>query len=333
MNYAEIIKELESKRYRPIYFLMGDEPYFIDKITSFIEKNVLTESEKAFNQVVVYGSDTDIGNVINSARRYPMMSNQQVVIVKEAQNIKNIDDLVYYADNPLTSTILVVNYKFRKIDKRKKLYLAIAKNGIVLESNKLYDSQVPDWITNSLKEKKVEIKPAAAVLLTEFLGNDLGKIVNELDKLILTLPAGKKEIDAAHIEKNIGISKDFNNFELQNALIGKDYLKANRIINYFEKNPKNNPIVLTITSLYMFFTKVLLYQSLPDKSKQNVASVLKINPYFVGDYQKAARIYSFAKVKNIISYLREYDIRSKGIGNVSTSDGDLMKELIYKIMH
>lgn len=312
---------------------MGDEPYFIDKIASYIEKNVLTESEKAFNQMVMYGNDIDIANVINSARRYPMMSSYQVVIVKEAQNLKSIDDLVYYAENPLKSTILVVNYKFKKIDKRKKIYNALSKNGIVFESNKLYESQVPDWIMGWLKDKKIEIKPAAAILLTEFLGNDLGKIVNEIDKLILTLPVGKKVIDAAHIEKNIGISKDFNNFELHNALISKDYLKANMIINYFAQNPKNNPMVLMITSLFMFFSKVLLYHSLADKSKQNVASALKINPYFVGDYQKASKVFSLVKSKNIISYLREYDLKSKGIGNVSTTDGDLMKELVFKIMH
>lgn len=333
MTYSQILKELHEKKYYPVYLLTGDEPFFIDKITSYIEKNVLTETEKAFNQVIIYGSDTDAANLINAARRYPMMSKYQVVIVKEAQNIKNFDDIVYYAENPLGSTILVINYKFKKIDKRKKLYNAINKNGVILESNKLYDNQVPDWITAWLNEKKIEIKPAAAVLLTEFLGNDLGKIVNELEKLIITLPSTKKEIDAAHIERNIGISKDFNNFELQNALVSKDVLKANRIINYFDKNPKNNPLVLTITSLYYFFSKILLYHSLPDKSKPNVASALKINPYFVGDYQKAAKVFPFEKTKKIISHLREYDLKSKGVGNVSTPDGDLLKELVFKIIH
>ena len=333
MTFEQLLSELQNKKFQPIYLLMGDEPYFIDRITEYIEKNALQESEKSFNQVVLYGNDVDAAAVINTSKRYPMMSEYQVVIVKEAQNIKNFDDLVYYVESPLKSTILVLNYKYKKLDKRKKLYGAFTKNAVVFESDKLYESKIPEWITGYLGKKGFAIQPAASVLLSEFLGNDLGKIVNELEKLILTLPQNEKAITPSHIEKNIGISKDYNNFELQNALAVKDVLKANRIINYFDKNQKNNPFTLTITSLYFYFSKILLYHSLPDKSKGNVASALKINPYFVNDYQKAAKNYPFNKTKNIISLLREYDLKSKGVGNVSASPGDLLKELIYKIIH
>ncbi len=333
MTFEQLLSDLQNKNFHHIYLLMGDEPYYIDKISEYIEKNALEESEKSFNQVILYGNDIDAAVVINTSKRYPMMSKYQVVIVKEAQNIKNFDDLIYYVESPLKSTILVLNYKYKKLDKRKKLYTSITKNAVVFESNKLYDSKIPDWISGYLSKKKLSIQPAAAVLLGEFLGNDLGKIVNELEKLILTLPQNEKTINSLHIEKNIGISKDYNNFELQNALATKDVLKANRIINYFDKNQKNNPITLTITSLYYYFSKILLYHNLSDKSKGSVAASLKINPYFVGDYQKAARSFSLGKTIHIISLLREYDLKSKGAGNNSASPGDLLKELIYKILH
>ena len=333
MTFDQIMSDLKNKVFHPVYFLMGDEPYYIDIISDFIEKTALEESEKSFNQVVLYGNDADIAAIINSAKRYPMMSKYQVVIVKEAQNIKNIDDLVFYSDAPLKSTILVINYKYKKLDKRKKLYTSISKNAVVFESNKLYESKIPEWISDFLKSKGFGIQPPAAVLLTEFLGNDLGKIVNEIEKLLLTLPQNEKVINSLHIEKNIGISKDYNNFELHNALADKDILKANRIINYFDKNQKNNPITLTITSLYFYFSKILLYHSLEDRSRNSIASALKISPFFVADYQRAAKSYPPVKTRNIISLLREYDLKSKGVGNISASAGDLLKELVYKIMH
>ncbi|MBN2612629.1 MAG: DNA polymerase III subunit delta [Bacteroidales bacterium] len=333
MTFDKIMTELKNKVFHPIYFLTGDEPFYIDQVSDYIEKNALPETEKSFNQVVIYGNDVDAAAVINTAKRYPMMSKYQVVIVKEAQNIKNIDDLVYYVESPLKSTILVINHKYKKLDKRKKLFLSLSKNAVVLESNKLYESKIPEWITNYLAQKGIKIPPAAAAMLTEFLGNDLGRIVNELDKLMLTLPPNEKTINAVHIEKNIGISKDYNNFELQNALIERNALKANRIINYFDKNQKNNPITLTITSLYFFFSKVFMYHGLDAKDRNNVAAALKISPFFVSDYQKAARSYPAGKVKNIISWLREYDLKSKGMGNVSATPGDLLKELIFKIIH
>lgn len=332
-DFEKIMSDLQKRVFHPVYFLMGEEPYYIDKISDYIEKNALEEAEKSFNLTVVYGLDTDMANIINAAKRYPMMSEYQVVIVKEAQNIKNIDNLVYYVQAPLKSTILVINYKYKKLDKRTKFYTTLSKNATVFESKKLYDNQIPDWISGYLKQNGLVIQPEAAVLLSEYLGNDLNKIVNELEKLKISIPENEKKINTLHIERNIGISKDFNNFELQNALINKDVLKANRIINYFGKNPKSNPMVLTITWLYYFFSRVLIYHSLKDKSRNNIAAALKINHYFIKDYQHAAASYSFKKTKNIISLLRKYDLKSKGVGNVSSPEGELLKELVYKILH
>ena len=334
MNFEEIISDLKNKIYKPIYFLSGDEPYFIDLITKYINDNVLTDAEKSFNQTLLYGKETDIHTVINSAKRYPMMANHQVVIVKEAQNIKNIDDLIHYAEKPLNSTLLVINYKYKTLDKRKKLYKSINAKGILFESKKLYDNEIPGWINAYLKKKNRTIDPSAGMLITEYLGNDLSKVANELDKLIITLPDSEYNISTSHIERNIGISKDYNNFELHKALTQKNVLKSNRIVNYFGHNPKNNPFTLTISTLYHFYSKVLTYHFIKDKrDRRNVAATLKVNPYFVGDYEKAAKNYNPKKTVEIISLLREYDLKSKGFNNVSTSHGELLKELVYKILH
>lgn len=311
---------------------MGEEPYYIDLISKYIEDNVLTEPEKAFNQTIMYGKDADAAAVTNSAKRFPMMAARQVVVVREAQNIRNIDDLVYYASNPLKSTVLVINYKYKKLDKRKKLYKEIEKNGVIFESQRLYENQIPAWINNYLKEKGYSIQPPAGMLLTEFLGNDLQKIAMELDKLMITIPASQKNITTKHIEENIGISREFNTFELQKALVERNTQKAFRIVDYFGHNPKDNPFTVTVTSLYFFFSKVLLYASLPDKSKQTVAEKLQINPYFVSDYQQAYKAYPPEKIIQIIHLLREYDLRSKGVNNLSTSHSDLLRELVYKIL-
>ncbi len=334
MTFEQIISDLKNKIYKPVYFLSGEEVYFIDLITKYISDNVLTEAEKSFNQTVLYGKDTEIHTVINSAKRYPMMANYQVVIVKEAQNIKNIDDLIHYAENPLKSTLLVINYKYKTLDKRKKLFKAIQEKGVLYESKKLYDNEVPAWINGYLKNKNRTIDPGAGMLLTEYLGNDLSKVANELDKLIITLPDGEFNITTTHIEKNIGISKDYNNFELHKALTQKNVLKANRIVNYFSRNTKDNPFTMTIATLYHFYSKVLTYHFIKNKSdKRSVASTLKVNPFFIGDYEKAAKNYNPAKTVEIISLLREYDLKSKGHNNVSTPDGELLKELVYKILH
>ena len=332
MTYQKILSELKNKIYRPIYFLHGDEPYYIDQISDYISDNVLSESEKSFNQTVMYGKDVTAEDVDNAARRYPMMANHQVLIVKEAQHMKNIDKLVYYAQQPLESTILVINFKYKKPDKRKKLFTVLKKKAIIFESKKLYDNQVPDWINNYLSSKKYKINPRASQLLTEFLGTELSKIKNELDKLCLILPKGT-EITDSHIEKNIGISKDYNNFELQVALRNKNIKKTYRIVNHFAANPRDNPLVVTISSLYYFFSNIITYHYLKDKSRNNAAAELKVHPFFVKDYQNAANKYSIGKVVNIISYLRECDMKSKGWENVSTSHADLLRELVYKILH
>lgn len=332
LTFEQIMADLKNKIYKPIYFLMGAESYYIDQITDYISNNVLAEAEKAFNQTVVYGRDVDVSDIDGLARRYPMMASHQVIIVKEAQAVKNLDKLVYYAEKPLNSTILVINFKYKNLAKNKKLYKAINKTGIIFESKKLYDNQIPAWINKYLNNKLFTIDPVASALLNEYLGTDLSKITNELDKLAISLPPNSK-ITTKDIEENIGISKDYNNFELQSALAKKDVLKANRIVNHFGQNQKENPIVLTINSLYQYFRKILIYHFLKDKSNRSVAASLGVNPYFVKDYQTAARRYNPKKVVQVISFLREYDLKSKGLDNASMKPEDLLKELIFKILH
>ncbi len=328
----QIVSDIKNGNIKPIYFLMGEEPYYIDRISEYIDKNVLAEEEKGFNQMVLYGRDVSIDDIVSNAKRFPMMAERQVVIVKEAQELsRTIEKLVDYAENPQPSTVLVVCYKYKKIDKRKKLYKVVAKNGIIFESKKLYENQVADWIKRVLAGAKYAIEPKASQMLVEFLGTDLGKINNELEKLKLIIPSGS-QITANHIEENIGISKDFNNFELRKAIGIKDSIKAHRIINYFAQNPKDNPLVVTISLLYSYFSQVLQYHGLPDKSQRSVATALKINPYFVKDYSEAANNYPMKKVSGIIAHLREADIKSKGVGAANLPQGDILKELLVKIM-
>ncbi|HVN58630.1 MAG TPA: DNA polymerase III subunit delta [Bacteroidales bacterium] len=332
-TFDEIMSDLRNRIYKPVYFLAGEEPYYIDYITDYIEEKVLPKSEKAFNQIVLYGEDTTVASIIETSRRFPMMSNHQVIIVKEAQSLKKIEDLAYYLEKPLASTILVINYKYKTLDKRTKVYKLTDANAVYFESNRLRDYQVPAWIEKYLMVKGVRTSPDASAMLTEYLGTDLHKIVNELTKLLITLPEGKPVITTELIEKNIGISKDYNNFELQKAVGEKNIFKANQIARYFADNPKDNPINLTIASLFSFFGKLLTYHYLPDKSKNNVAAALKINPFFVRDYEIAASKYDARKTVNVISLLRTYDMKSKGFGDLSSPPGDLLKELIFKIMH
>ncbi|MDX9882374.1 MAG: DNA polymerase III subunit delta [Prolixibacteraceae bacterium] len=332
MTFEDILQNLKKKIYHPVYFLMGEEPYFIDKITDYIAQHVLTEAEKGFNQTILYGKDIEPDTIITHARRFPMMANHQVVIVKEAQNIKKIEDLESYVKNPLQSTILVINYKYKTIDKRKTFAKLIDKNGVLFEASRIYENQLPAWINNYLAAFKYTISPQASAMMAEYLGADLGKVSNELDKLIISLPENT-QITPDHIERNIGISKEYNVFELQNALGEKNILKANRIINYFGANSGSNPITRVISSLYYYFEKLLVYQFLEDKSKNVVASKLGINPYFVQSYVTAAKNYSIRKLVEIIAILREYDMKAKGMGNVSSDPGDLQREMIYRILH
>lgn len=333
MDYNTILRDLKNKVYHPVYFLTGEEPYYIDAICDYIEDKVLDESEKDFNQTVLYGKETDITTVISEAKRYPMMANNNVVIVKEAQHLsRDIEKLESYLDNPTTTTILVFSYKYKKIDGRKSIGKKLKKKAVFLETKKLYDNQVPDWINKYLKERNYSITPQASLMITEFVGTELGKIVNELNKLIINVPAGNT-IDPKTVEENIGISKDFNNFELNKALGTKDILKANQIIMHFAKNEKEHPLVVTISMLYNFFTSVLKVHYAKDQSQNNLASVLSVHPFFVQDYKIAARNYSIKKAVKIIEYLRAYDLKSKGVNNASTPQGELLKELVFKILH
>ncbi len=293
----------------------------------------LKMAEKSFNQAVYYGEDTTVTSIIETARRFPMMSTHQVIIVREAQSLKKIEDLIIYVEKPLLSTILVINYKYKILDKRTKFFKALDSQGLYFESSRLRDYQVPAWIEKYLMTKGIKTDPSASAMLTEFLGTDLHKIVNELDKLIITLPEGKPVITAPLIEKNIGISKDYNNFELQKAVGEKNILKAGMIVHHFANNPRDNPITLSIASLFSYFTKLLTYHYLTDKSKNNVAAVLKVNPYFVKDYEVSASKYNVTKTIQVISLLRTYDMKSKGFGDVSSEPGDLLKEMVFKILH
>ena len=327
-----IVADIKNGNIKPIYFLRGEEPYYIDKISDYIEAHVLADSEKGFNQQVMYGRDVTIEDIVGAAKRYPMMAERQVLIIKEAQDLsRNIEKLLSYAENPQPTTVLVLNYKYKKLDKRKKLHKVIAKTGCIFESKKLYENQVSDWIRKVLSENNYKIEPKASLMLVEFLGTDLSKISNELAKLKLVLPEGTI-ISDTHIEENIGISKDFNNFELRKAVGEKQIVKANRIIKYFGENPKNNPLIMTISLLNGYFTQLLLFHGLKDKSKSAVARNLGVNPYFVDEYFVAARNYPMRKVAQVIAFLRDADIKSKGVGANQTNE-DILKELLFKILH
>lgn len=332
ISFENLLSDLKNQIYHPVYLLHGEEPYFIDVISDYIGEHVLSPLEKEFNQTVVYGKDSNVPTLISYARRFPMMANYQVLIVKEAQELEKIEDFELYLKNPLNSTILVLCYKYGKIDKRKSFYKTVEKTGVPFESARMYDNKVTDWIGEYLQNRGYPITPKAAAMLTEFLGTDLGKIVNEIQKLLINIPAGT-QIGEEYVEKNIGISKDYNVFELQKALTRKDVFKANQIIRYFAANLRENPLVKVIPILSAHFSRVLLYHYLPDKSTNAVAASLSIRPFFVSDYQQAARSFPPAKTIAVISLLREYDLKAKGVGNASTGDGELMKELIFKILH
>ena len=302
--------------------------------TDYIIDTVLTDTEKEFNLTVLYGSDTDIATIINAAKRYPMMSKYQVVAVREAQALRNLDELVYYLQKPLESTILVMCYKHGALDRRKKLVAELEKAGVLFESKKLKDAQLPGFITSYLKRKQVEIEPKASEMMAEFVGTDLNRMAGELEKLVITLPAGQRRITPEQIERNIGISKDYNNFELRNALIEKDVLKANRIIKYFEENPKNNPLQVTLAVLFNFFANLMLVYYAPDKSDRGIAAHLGLrSPWQAKDYENAMKRYTGVKVMQIVGAIRQCDAKSKGVGNSSVSDGELLRELVYFILH
>ncbi len=334
LTFEDIMSSLQAKQYAPVYFLMGEESYYIDLISNYIIDYVLTNEEKEFNLTVAYGSDLDISMVINTAKRYPMMSEYQVVVIKEAQNIKNMEELAFYLQKPMKSTILVLCYKNGTVDRRKKWVSEIAKVGVLFESRKLKDNQLPSFINSYMKQKGLEMDPKATQMMADYVGADLNRMTGELEKLIITQPKGQKSVTPEQIERNIGISKDYNNFELRNALIEKDVLKANRIIKYFADNPKTNPIQMTLALLFSFFSNLFMAYYAPEKSEAGVAAFLGLkSPWAAKDYVNAMRKFSGVKVMQIIHEIRYTDAKSKGVGNNSVTDADLLRELIYMILH
>ena len=329
----KIVNDIKAGNIKPIYFLMGEESYYIDKLSDYIEDKVLTEDEKGFNQTVLYGRDVTIEDIVSTAKRYPMMAERQVVIVKEAQDLsRTIDKIESYAENPMPSTVLVICYKYKTLDKRKKITKLLAKNGIVYESKKLYENQVGDWIKRVLAGKKYSIEPKANAMLVEFLGTDLSKINNELEKLQIILPKGST-ITPHHIEENIGFSKDFNVFELRKAIGDKNQLKAYTIADNFAQNPKDNPMVVTTSLVFSFFVQLLKYHGLKDKNPNNVAKVLGVNPFFLKDYDIALKNYPMRKVSQIVGSLRDVDVKSKGVGANALPQSDLLREMLFKIFN
>ncbi|MEE4284786.1 MAG: DNA polymerase III subunit delta [Mariniphaga sp.] len=333
MEFETIMQNLKKKVFHPIYLLQGEEPYFIDQVSNYIEKYVLPEAEKGFNQTIFYGKDTEEQTIADTSWRYPMMAEKQVIIVKEAQSLKKIENLAPYAERPMPSTILVLNFKYKNLDARTKLYKAIKSKGVILTTKKLYENKVPAWIDNYLKQYEYTITPQAAQILTDSLGTELSKIANELNKLVIAVKNTNK-ITPEHIEKNIGLSKDFNVLELQDALAGKNILKANKIINYFGANPQQHPIQMTIATLFGYFSKIFAYHFLNDKSEQGAIQTMGGHPFYIKKIIAASKKYNPTKLYDIMGILREYDLKSKGMGvSTLTDQAELQKEMIYKILH
>lgn len=334
VTFEQIVTEIKARKYRPVYLFMGDEPYYIDELTNMLTETVLPEEERDFNQSILYGMETNVTAVITIARSYPMMSDHQLIVIKEAQNLSKIEELEVYVKNPLKSTILVLNYKGGSLDKRKKLYAEIDKNGAIFESKKIPEYKIPAFITSYILSKGLSIDQKSAQMLSDYLGNDLSKLTNEIAKLLIAIPPGQMRITADLIEENIGISKDFNNFELLNAIINKNIFKVNQIADYFEKNPKNNPMIMTMSVLFNFFSNLMICYWAKNKTEQGLATELGLrNPYQAKDYVIALKNYNAFKCMEIIGLLRIYDAKSKGVDNNSAPDGELLKELLYKITH
>ena len=330
----DIIKELKAGQYRPVFNLIIEEPYYIDLLSDYITDNILNETEKEFNLTVMYGADVDVATIINAAKRYPMMSEHQVVVVKEAQNIRNKEELSYYLQKPLLSTKLVICHKHGTLDRRKKLAAEIEKSGILFESKKVRDAQLPTFITSYMKRKGVDMDPKATSKLADFVGTDLSRLTGELEKLIITLPKSQTRVTPEQIERNIGISKAYNDFELRSAIVEKDILKANKIIKYFEEKPKTNPIQMHLSLLFGFFSNLKLAYYAPEKTEQGIASFIGLKtPWQSREYLNAMRRYNGVKTMQIIGEIRYTDAKSKGVGNSSLNDSDLLRELIFKILH
>ena len=335
ITHREIVELIRRQEYSPVYLLMGEESYYIDRVSEYIADNVLTKEEQDFNQTVIYCTrETSVGDIINCARRYPMMAKYQVVIVKEAQNLLKIDELAVYAQNPLQTTILVICYKNGTVDRRKKLVPSIEKVGIVFESKKLKDGMLPQFIADHLRRKQVTIEEKACQVLAESVGTDLNRMVGELDKLVLALPAGQSRITADLVEQNIGISKEFNMWELRTAIVNKDILKANRILYHLEQNPKSNPPVMIVSMLFNLFATVMQAFYAPNRTEQGLMQHLELRQSWqLREYATAMNHYNALKTMQIIGKLRETDARLKGINRGNLTDEDIMHELLFYILH
>lgn len=333
LSFDAIMSQISRREFKPVYFLMGDESYYIDRITDAILDRVLEGGEKDFNEIVRYGGDVNVADIVNEARFYPSFAQYRVVVIKEAQEVKKLEDLVNYVEKPLFSTILVINYKNGNFDRRKKLIAEVEKHGILFESKKLYDNQLPSWVNVFVEKKGLKIDPKASQMLADFIGADLNRMAGELEKLLITMPQNQTRITPELVERNIGISKEYNNFEFLKAVVQKDILKANRIAIYFEKNPKNNPLNVTLIVLHNFFSNLMLCHYLPNKNEAGVMQGLKIQAFQARDYMFGLRNFSPFKTMEIISLIRECDANMKGIGDTGSSKGDLLRVLLFKMLH
>ena len=330
-SISEIKNDIKLKKLSPVYLLMGEEEFFIDNITNLFIQNILSDDEKEFNLNILYGKDTSVDQIISICKKYPLMSSFQIVLIKEAQDLsRSIDSLISYIKNPLNSTILILNYKHKTIDKRKTLFKEISKIGKVFESKRLYDNQVQNWISEKLTSSGYNIDRKSIILINEHLGNNLSKIDNEIEKL-KTIKKDDKNIISDDIEMHIGISKEFNNFELRRAIGEKKYIKALQISKYFSDNPNSNPLVVTISTIFNFFNNLLVYHANPSADQKRMASLLGVNPYFLNEYSIAAKNYSLRGVVRIISIIRDYDMYSKGV-KIKKATPELLNELISKIV-
>lgn len=338
VSAQEVLTHIKSNNYAPIYFLQGEETYFIDQISDYIEANALTEAEKGFNQTIMYGKDCKMNEILTNARRFPMMAEKQVVIVKEAQEVDDLKKsggqklLEHYLQSPVPSTILVFAHKYKSLDKRTSLYKLLEKSAVTVSTKKMYDNQVPAWVKTLVASKGHKVDDQAAQLLADYIGNDLERLANEVDKMAINLKEPSL-IDAKMVQTNVGINKDYNVFEFQNALLRMDVVKANQIVNYFESNPKKHPVIPVIALVYGLFSKLLVVHGSSDKSEKSLASKLKVSPYFVKDYILGARNYPFSQVISNLKSLRKADMQSKGIDSPAINDGDILRELTFRLMH
>jgi DNA polymerase-3 subunit delta len=332
MDHKLLLKEIRNKKFEKIYFLHGEEPYFIDVLTKAIQDNALEESERDFNQSILYGKDAEVLSLISELKSYPMMAERRLVILKEAQYFKAIEQLESYLENPANSTIFVICYKYKTFDARKKTLKNALKNGVVFKSEKVKEYQLAEWIQQYIKTTGYELTSKACMLLIESLGNDLGRIVKELEKLAVLIEKGTI-INENHIEENIGISKDYNVFELTNAVANKDNLKALKIVDYFDHNPKAADLVFVISNLFKFFSQIMRIHFLPNKSREAVAQALGVHPFVAGELTNAKNKYDPRKIAANIALIHEYDLKSKGVGNTSATQGELMREMVYQLIH